>query len=219
MKMQFTTAELKKFILIFFSVGVAGLSLPWTRQVFTYMIPWSFLLYTGILAFADRTPLKRLIWISIVIALTGFFVEVAGVTSGVLFGEYAYGKAMGPAIWGVPVVMGLTWLMMMYLTAAVTQQFTMHPVFRPVLTATLMVVYDFLLEPVAMWLNMWNWRGGDVPMMNYIMWFLVSLILGSLFPILRIRIRNPLAGVMLSAQLGFFLLLNFARFIENLLTP
>jgi len=211
------TGEYRKFILIFFSVGVVGLSLPWTRTVLTYMIPYSFLLYSFLLYVADRSSKPRLLPVAVIIFLAGFFVEVAGVNTGNLFGVYAYGRSMGPRLWGVPIVMGLTWLMMMYLTMSAAQSFSMHPVYRTVLTAVLMVMYDFLLEPVAMWLNMWNWKGGDVPMMNYIMWLVTSLVLAALFPLFRVRIRNRLAGIMLAAQFGFFLLLNLAAFIDKLL--
>jgi putative membrane protein len=181
------------------------------------MIPYSFLLYSFLLYVTDHTEKRRLLPAAVIIFLAGFFVEVAGVNTGTLFGVYAYGKTMGPRLWGVPLVMGLTWLMMMYLTVSAVQSYSMHPVYRTVLSAVLMVMYDFLLEPVAMWLNMWNWKGGDVPMMNYIMWFLVSLVLAALFPLFRIRIRNRLAGTMLAAQLGFFLLLNLAAFIDKML--
>ncbi len=211
--------EIKKFILIFFGVGVVGLGLPWTRHVFTLLIPYTFLLYTYLLFITDRSDKRRLAPVAAIIFLSGFFVEVAGVATGTLFGEYYYGTAMGPKIWGVPVAMGLTWLMMIYLTASAVQSYSMHPVFRPVLVGVLMVVYDFLLEPVAMWLNMWQWKGGDVPLMNYIMWFLVSVLLGALFPIAKLRIRNRIAGLMLAAQLGFFLLLNLIAFIDKGIAP
>jgi putative membrane protein len=85
------------------------------------------------------------------------------------------------------------------------------------LTAVLMVVFDFVLEPAAIWMKMWFWQGVNVPMMNYITWFLVSLGLASLFPLMKIRIRNRLAINLYVAQMVFFLLILAISFVENLI--
>jgi putative membrane protein len=209
--------ELRKFIWIFFSVGIVGMGLPWTREIFVRLVPLTFIVCLAVLAIADQTRNPRLYWVSGIIFVTGWLVEALGVNTGVLFGEYAYSLHMGPAIAGTPLVMGLSWLMMLYLTVSVVQEVTMHPYYRPVLAAVLMVVFDFLLEPAAIWMKMWYWEGGKVPIMNYIMWFLVSLVLASLFPILKIRIRNRLALRLYVAQMVFFLMIMAISFVENLI--
>ncbi|MFO7616418.1 MAG: carotenoid biosynthesis protein, partial [Bacteroidales bacterium] len=139
----------------------------------------------------------------------------AGVNTGSLFGVYAYGGQMGPELFRTPLVMGISWLIMVYMGAAVAQRFTMHPFYRPILAGVLLTVFDFLLEPVAMWLNMWQWQGGNVPLMNYVMWFIVSVALASLYPILKIRIRNQVAPVLFLAFMIFFLILNGLALIEK----
>ena len=209
--------ELRKFIWIFFTVGILGMGIPWTREFFIRLVPLTLIVCVVVLGMADRTHNRKLYWVSGVIFLAGWLVEVLGVNTGVLFGEYGYSLYMGPALFGTPLVMGLSWLMMLYLTVTVVQGITMHPLYRTVLAAVLMVVFDFLLVPAAIWMKMWFWEGGKVPFNNYIMWFLVSLALASLFPLLKIRIRNRLALTLYVAQMVFFVMLIAISFVENLI--
>ncbi len=209
--------DLRKFIPIFFSVGIVGMALPWTREIFIRLVPLTFVVCLVILAMSDHTRNKKLYWVSGVIFITGWVVEAIGVNTGVLFGEYGYSLTMGPAIFGTPLVMGLSWMIMLYLTVTVVQDVTMHPFYKPLLAAVLMVVFDFLLEPAAIWMKMWFWEGGKVPMMNYITWFLVSFLLASLFSILKIRVRNRLALNLYLAQMVFFVLILAISFAENLI--
>jgi len=209
--------ELRKFIWIFFTVGIFGLGIPWSRQIFIRLVPLTFIVCLVILGIADQTRNRRLYWVSIIIFLAGWLVEVLGVNTGVIFGQYGYSLHMGPALFGTPFVMGISWLMMLYLTVAVVQGITMHPWYRTVLAAVLMVGFDFLLEPAAIWMKMWFWEGGKVPVLNYMTWFLVSLALASLFPLFRIRIRNRIALNLYVAQMVFFLLLIVISIAENLI--
>ncbi len=215
--LQAGVKELRKFITIFFSVGILGLGIPWSRAFFIHLVPLNFVVSLVILAMADRTRNRKLYWVAGVIFLTGWLVEVVGVNTGLLFGQYGYSLTMGPALFGTPMVMGLSWLIMLYLTVTVVQEITMHPWYRTVLAAVLMVVFDFLLEPAAIWMKMWFWEGGKVPVFNYITWFMVSLALASLFPLLKIRIRNRVALNLYVAQMVFFVLLIAISLVENLI--
>jgi putative membrane protein len=208
---------MKKFIWIFFSVGILGMGLPFTRGIFIRLVPLTFVVCFVLLGLSDQTRNRRLYWLSAFIFLAGWLVEVIGINTGVLFGEYGYSLHMGPALFGTPLVMGLSWMIMLYLTVAVVQMVTMHPWYRTVLAAVLMVVFDFLLEPAAIWMKMWFWEGGKVPVLNYFSWFLISLVLASLFPLLKIRIRNQLALNLYVAQMVFFVMLIAISFVENLL--
>jgi putative membrane protein len=211
--------RLNRFIPQFFLIGIIGLALPWTREIFIRLVPLTFVVSLVILILADRTANRKLYWASAVIFIGGWLAEAVGVNTGLLFGQYGYSLHMGPAIFGTPVVMGLSWLIMIYLTATIVQDYTMHPLYRTILAAVLMVIFDFLLEPAAIWMKMWFWEGGHVPLLNYITWFLVSLALLSLFPMLKIRIRNRIAPRLYIAQMIFFLLIQAVSWIEHLLNP
>ena len=77
-----------------------------------------------------------------------------------------------------------------------------------ILTALLMVVFDFVMEPAAVKLRYWTWQDGIIPLQNYIAWFLVSLFL-MYIAIKRglFRTRLPrLAFHAFFAQLAYFIL-------------
>ncbi len=208
---------LRKFIWIFFSIGIVGMALPWSREIFIRLIPLTLLVCLVILGMADRTQNRKLFWLSGAIFTAGFLVEVIGVNTGFLFGHYGYSLHMGPTLFGTPLVMGVSWLMLLYLAVTVVQPISTNLVYQTIMAAVLMVVLDFLLEPAAIWMKMWRWEGGNVPFLNYLTWFFVSLVFAALFPLLKITTKNRLAMDLYFAQLLFFLLLIAISFVENLL--
>ena len=69
-------------------------------------------------------------------------------------------------------------------------------------------VFDWLMEPVAVKLGYWVWQGdGSIPMLNYICWFLISLLLLAVFHFAKFNKQNKFAVNLLLTQLMFFLLL------------
>ena len=71
-----------------------------------------------------------------------------------------------------------------------------------------MVVFDWLMEPVASATDMWYWAFGTIPAKNYIDWFLVSGFLFLMIRVLKVEINNRIAGVLFLMQVVFFLVLN-----------
>jgi putative membrane protein len=74
--------------------------------------------------------------------------------------------------------------------------------------ALAMVAFDWIMEPVAVATDMWNWTNGQIPVKNYIDWFLVSAVLFLSIRIFKVELNNRLAGWLLLMQAVFFLLLN-----------
>ena len=74
--------------------------------------------------------------------------------------------------------------------------------------ATLAVVFDWLIEPVAVKLGYWTWLGdGQIPLFNYISWFVISMLLLLIFHLLPIQKQNKFAIHLLMIQVMFFVLL------------
>lgn len=136
--------------------------------------------------------------------LAGFFVEVLGVNTGQIFGKYEYGAGLGVHLWGVPPVLGINWLMLTYCCGSVTDRLALPGWAKAPLAATIMVILDLFIEPVAVKLDFWTWFGQAVPMQNYVAWWLVSLALMSLWFALPFRKENKLAGWLLGLQFLFF---------------
>jgi len=74
--------------------------------------------------------------------------------------------------------------------------------------ATLAVLFDYLMEPVAIKLGYWQWLDkGEIPLYNYICWFIISMILLYIFHRLTFGKQNKFAVNLLLIQAMFFLLL------------
>ena len=73
--------------------------------------------------------------------------------------------------------------------------------------ATLAVFFDWLMEPVAVKLGYWQWINGEIPFFNYVSWFIISIILLSVFQHSKFSKHNKFAVNLLLIQLMFFLLL------------
>ena len=105
----------------------------------------------------------------------GMLVEIAGVQTGVIFGEYYYGGNMGPKILDVPYMIGVNWAVMSFVSAAISARFLNSKALVMVVGALLMVAFDLVLEQAASVLDYWHWAGDVIPLRNYIAWFVVSL--------------------------------------------
>jgi putative membrane protein len=73
--------------------------------------------------------------------------------------------------------------------------------------AMLAVLFDWILEPVAIKLGYWTWKGTDVPLYNYLSWFFLSCCLLTIFHFCSFEKENKFAVNLLLIQAMFFLLL------------
>lgn len=196
-------------LLLYYAVGLTGLILPATRELFIKLTPFSLLLSLGIL-FLFHPSYGRMFWLtSLLIFLGGFLVEVAGVRTGLLFGAYQYGGTLGWKVFHTPLIIGVNWLMLVYCTNYISGTYVESLYFRSIVAAALMVVYDFTLEPVAIRLDMWSWAGGKVPLQNYLAWFFIAFGLNYLAGRMGIiQGRNKVALPLFFIQMIFFILLN-----------
>ena len=68
-----------------------------------------------------------------------------------------------------------------------------------------MVSIDYLIEPVAIKFDFWSWQKVDVPLQNYLSWFLVSFPLNLFLIKSKILSENKLALLLLTLQVCFFI--------------
>ena len=113
------------------------------------------------------------------VIVSAFLLEWMGVTSGKIFGVYAYGEVLQPKLMGVPVAMGFAWLSMVLSSAGVAEWLKaksgwMGPWLTPLFIALLMLLFDWVMEPAAVKLGYWHWREGSIPLQNYLAWFVFS---------------------------------------------
>lgn len=164
------------------------------------------LIGTAVMLLANHSDIhKKEVVFFILTALIGFGVEVVGVQTGLIFGHYQYGSALGFQIAGVPLTIALNWLIMVYITGYLFRR--MGREFQPFAGALLMTGIDVIIEQVAPKLDFWTFAGESVPIRNYIAWFVIGYGLHFLGGRMGVRYHSKTAPMVLTSLFGFFLLL------------
>ncbi|WP_083937638.1 carotenoid biosynthesis protein [Hymenobacter aerophilus] len=191
-------------LLLFHVTGFVGLAFSESPGFFLRFMPLTLLLTVGLLlAFQPRrTPA---FWsFCAVIALMGFFVEVVGVRTGLLFGHYQYGASLGIKWLEVPLLIGVNWVIVTYSAGILATYLPLPGFLRAVVAALLMVGLDICIEPVAVQYDFWSWQYDVIPLLNFKGWFVVSLIFQVYFNRVEFSKRNALAPFVYLVQLLFF---------------
>jgi bisanhydrobacterioruberin hydratase len=195
------------FLALFYLIGVIGLSLDLTRELFKSAVPVTLLLSLLLLAVFHERYSPRFLILAAFIYLAGLTIEIAGVATGKIFGYYDYGHTLGLKVLDTPMLIGVNWLTLVYMVWVLLSDFKIPRILIMILGPVIMVIYDLVLEPVAIWTDMWTW-GGEVPLKNYIAWFVISFVFFLLIGYITPGIRNKIAPVLFIIQLAFFILLN-----------
>ncbi|MEI6309428.1 MAG: carotenoid biosynthesis protein [bacterium] len=190
----------------------------------------TFLVVTGIQAIftvlhAESLLGPRRFFLLVVLTLfLTFLAEWLGSRFGLLFGQYHYTGALGPQVLGVPLVIPLAWLTMLYpswllarMLIGPKRESLWHSIFRASLGGVLMVGWDLVLDPALSTASgFWVWESGGgyggVPLTNFFSWWAVSFLVLLLFELLS------RASPKLSLQRGKRpFLLPFLLYLANML--
>jgi len=207
--MRSKKVALATFVLVVFhAVGFYGLVFSSNPGWFLTLTPVNLLL-TDVLLYAFHKTWNLSFFLFVLVALLlGFISEVIGVHTGLLFGSYTYGQALGPKLWGIPLVISLNWLLLVYVTGVLVQRLPLHWVLKALTAAALMTFLDMFIEPIAAVLDFWTWEEHHIPAANYWGWLGVGFLLQLYFEKADFYKGNPLAPVVYSLQLLFFISLN-----------
>ena len=203
-------------IAFFFTVGVVGHALyPALMVRLTPPVLWFYGLLTAALAIlgshssrAGRGSVRPrfLAWVVITYLVT-FALEAIGTETGAVFGPYTYGDVLGLSVIGVPLVIGLNWVLVVLGGLRVVQKL---PAWAAVPAAgVLTTAFDFLMEPIAVGLGYWTWHWDGIPPQNYLAWFVISSAAAAVYRSLGIEFRSRLPAYYLAIQAAFFLALRF----------
>ena len=214
------------FIALLFHVsGLIGILFTPYKDWFIQHTPFNLLIMAGLLVWNQSKPNKAFIIFITVCFLTGMIAEIIGVQSGWLFGEYAYGDVMGPKVFGVPLLIGINWFVLVFccmiiierLHVKMKQKYLENDLGGPpenlerlsivVDGALLATTFDWIMEPVAVKLEFWKWEAPAIPIYNYICWFIISCFLIMVSRKFLFSKSNDFAVHLLIIQSLFFLTL------------
>jgi putative membrane protein len=207
-----TRAERSRFrvtlavLVIFYAVGTIGiLSRYFERFVqltFANLVLTALLLLLNLEGFGLRAAVG--FSVSMVV---GFAVEALGVKTGVIFGEYHYTDRMGPRLIEVPLVIGLNWAILVHAVHAWLGKWLRSRTLMAALGATAMTAFDWVMEPVAIWV----WQADTVPLKNYLAWWGLSFVLLLASDTIGPRPNNRLAPWVFGVMLMFFAIVGLKR--------
>ena len=193
-------------LVVIYLVGVLGFSWHVSAGLFKQLTGITLLLSAMLMFWFHQSWSVKQIFVLLGVALIGFGAELLGVNYGLLFGHYNYGASMGPQWKGTPLLIGLNWLVLAYGIYAFFPRMRLAWHF-PLWASALMVVFDLVMEPVAVHIGLWGWQGNLIPLKNYLDWYLVSLLIFYFLRFSRIPVRNQLAAFLWGVQFFFFVLL------------
>ena len=189
-------------------------------EVFSGTIPHLWIVALDVLsaaAFAFALGSRRhgwrgmLVFAAICLAV-GNVIENVGVATGFPFGRYRFLELMGPKIGDVPLLLGLAYIGMAYvswmlarmiLDAGVAGRSSRSIIVLPLLASLIMTTWDVAQDPVwSTILHGWIWYEGGawfgVPLSNYLGWFETVFLINLLFGLCQRR------GVMSEREPGGF---------------
>ena len=199
-------------MVVFYLIGFVGMATDPNK--FSRFTPF-ILLLTSILLFWMHPQKNGYFYFSLsLIFIAALSLEIMGVQSGILFGEYKYGNALGLKIADTPVIIGLNWVIVTYSSLQLVDRVSkkmgikLNEYAGAGFAALAMVFLDILIEPIAPKLDYWYWQNDWVPVQNYTAWFFFGF--AFCFWILKANLLypNPMGWRVYVTQFVFFLSLN-----------
>ncbi len=195
-------------LVILHVVGLIGILLPKTRDLVLSLSPINLFLGFIVLLFSDVKNVRSILIFVSLAFIIGFGSELIGVHTGLLFGEYSYGANLGIKFLDVPLIIGINWAVLAITSSSLSEKLTKNLWIKVIINSLLMVLFDFIMEPVAMKSDFWSWENDVIPFYNYVCWFLVAIVLQVIYLFLFKIESNKVYKSLFFIQLVFFLFLN-----------
>lgn len=195
-------------LVILHVVGLIGISFPKTRDLVLSLSPINLFLGFIVLLFSDVKNVRSILIFVFLAFIIGFGSELIGVHTGLLFGEYSYGANLGIKFLDVPLIIGINWAVLAITSSSLSEKLTKNLWVKVIINSLLMVLFDFIMEPVAMKSDFWSWENDVIPFYNYVCWFLVAMVLQVIYLFLFKIESNKVYKSLFFIQLVFFLFLN-----------
>jgi len=193
---------------LFHLSGLLGL-LYIDKNLFASLTPLNLFISSTLLFVNQKSLNKKEIIIVLLIFLIGMIAEILGVNYGLIFGKYDYGDNLGLKLLGVPLLIGLNWVVLTFICGSISNHFIKNKYLSIVVGIILMLLIDITLEPIAPILDYWEFSGSIAPIQNYIGWAFTSLLTLSIYQFFYSKKEFTFSINLFLAQLLFFVGFNF----------
>ena len=195
-------------IWLFHLSGLVGL-LYIDKNLFASLTPLNLFISSTLLFVNQKSLKKKEIIIVFLIFSIGMIAEILGVNYGLIFGKYDYGDNLGLKLLGVPLLIGLNWVVLTFICGSISNHFIKNKYLSIVVAIILMLLIDITLEPIAPILDYWEFSGSIAPIQNYIGWAFTSLLPLSIYQFFYFKKEFTFSINLFLAQLLFFVGFNF----------
>ena len=204
-----TTSKISVFIIwLFHLCGMVGISYG-NKDFFLAFTPIN-LFISFVLLFVNQKQLEsKELKSAFLIFFIGMVSEILGVNYGLIFGDYVYLDNLGVKILGVPVLIGVNWIILTFITGSLSSFIFKNKYVSILIGAILMIGLDLLIEPVAPLLGFWIFDLQIVPLQNYIGWFVIGIITQALFQFKIAEKELTFSTHLLIINAIFFAFLNY----------
>ncbi|HVX93075.1 MAG TPA: carotenoid biosynthesis protein [Candidatus Dojkabacteria bacterium] len=165
-------------ILTYIALSLGFLFKPTSITLVT-LLPWVMLLTSAFVVYKIKPNTFLLSIFFLVISLT-FVIEAIGVLTGIPFGDFFFLNHLGYKVVDVPIIIAINWSMLIFSAYVFSQQLidnlNIDKRFVLLLTSIIVTLIDYIMEPVAVYLRLWNWSSGIIPTTNYLSWFIFTLL-------------------------------------------
>ena len=205
-----STSKVSVFAIWLFHVcGMIGISYG-NKDLFLSFTPVN-LIISFFLLFVNQIQITQREILSVfTIFLIGMICEILGVNYGYIFGDYVYLDNLGTKVFGVPILIGINWIILTFITGSISSYIFKKNLKFSILTgAIFMILLDLIIEPVAPLLGFWIFDLPSVPLQNYVGWFLIGLATQFVYQKFVVNKEMPFSTNLLLANIVFFSFLNF----------
>ncbi len=203
----FSDMKTKISLFVLWLVTISGIIGIWLGDSAWFLSKTPFNLLLSLVLILWNFPIKngwRSLTIWSFVYLLGMGVELLGVNTGLLFGDYHYGENLGIKIGGVPLLIGVNWVVLTFITGSICKRFIHNKWLVLICGALLMVALDYFIEENAPRFDFWYWHIGFAPFRNFVDWFIVSIIMQAImFNELHTE-NHPLPIHHFASQIVFF---------------
>ena len=195
-------------IWLFHICGMIGISYG-NKEFFLAFTPIN-LFISFVLLFINQLQLEKSeLNAALIIFFIGMISEILGVNYGLIFGDYVYLDNLGFKVLGVPVLIGVNWIILTFITGSMSSYIIKNKYIAALTGAILMILLDLIIEPVAPLLGFWIFDLPTVPLQNYIGWFVIGLTTQYIYHFNIERKEYSFSINLLLVNAVFFAFLNF----------
>lgn len=200
---------LSSFVSTFTIASILFHTIEATRE---YMVTLTPIVLLFFVAYYFRNILKsgskKLIYWNISMFALLFLVELIGVGTGKIFGEYEYGHTLGLIILGVPLLIGFNWVLITIGGYQIAKRITNNNFGISVITMLVTLCFAYVIEPVAGVLDYWRWESSATPIQSYVARGVISLLVIRSFLFLKTDYENKFPRYVLVLEFTMFIILN-----------